>query len=185
MQIKNSTERYGAIARLLHWSVSLLVIGLLAVGLIMTEMEFSPDTLKLYGLHKSFGIIVLTLMTLRLIWRLMNTRPELPKTIEEWQARAAKATHWLFYALLFAMPLTGWLMSSAAGFPVSVFGLPALPDLVAPNKELGEIFEEAHELIGYSLIGLIVLHISAALMHHFYYKDGVLATMLPLRKKPK
>lgn len=179
MALKNSSERYGIVAILFHWLMALMVIGLLGVGLYMTSAEKTPSVFKLYGLHKSMGAILLVLVCLRLLWRQLNTQPSLPETLPKFQRLAAHMAHYGLYFFMFAMPLSGWLMSSAAGFPVSVFGLFTLPNLVAPDNALRMFFGEAHELMAWALMALIVAHAGAALQHHFLLKDTVLRRMLP------
>ena len=115
---------------------------------------------------------------LRLLWRIENTHPDLPYTMRAIEMRFAYFGHVLLYALMFAMPLSGWLMSSAAGFPVSVFGWFMLPDKVSPDKELRHTFTIIHEYLAWCLMGMITLHTLAALLHHFYYKDNVLRRMI-------
>lgn len=182
MQIKNNKYQYGAPAKFLHWLIFLMVASMLAIGLYMAGLEVSPQKIRLYGLHKSFGVMVLVLVLLRLMWKLANTNPILPDTLNDLQKLAARAAHWLLYALLIAMPITGWLMSSYAGFPVSVFGLFTLPDLVQVNDEMRKLFADIHEYLAYALMALIALHALAALLHHFYFKDNVLRSMLPFVK---
>lgn len=180
MKLRNTDSEYGSIAKSLHWLVALLVIGLLAAGFVMTSMPLSPDRLKLYGLHKSFGITVLALVVVRLAWRMANPVPALPSHMEKAEKFAAHGAHYALYALLLLMPMTGWLMSSAAGFPVSVFGLFRMPDLIGANKEAREILGEVHEIGAWILIVLVSLHVLAALFHHFHHKDDVLRRMLPI-----
>ncbi len=177
--LKNTSERYGLVATLLHWLMGLAIIGMLAVGLYMTGLELSPDKLKLYGLHKAIGITLLSAFILRVLWRLVNVIPSLPDAIPAWERWAAHASHFLLYTLMLAMPMTGWLMSSYAGFPVSVFGLFTMPDLVAADKEMAEVMKEVHEWLAYGLIALITVHAGAALKHHFIDKDMILRRMLP------
>lgn len=177
--LKNTETTYGSVAKFFHWLIFLLVAGLLAAGFIMTGMENSPDKFKIYGLHKSFGIAVLALMALRFGWKLVNVSPALPPHMRAIEKLAARAAHWLLYALLIAMPFSGWMMSSAAGFPVSVFGLFTLPDLVAPDKTLAGNLKELHELLAFAILCVVMLHALAALLHHFYHKDDVLRRMLP------
>ena len=176
---RNTSNRYGCLSIGLHWVIALLVIGLLTLGLYMTSQKMSPDIMRLYGLHKSFGITVLALVALRLSWRVYNHAPDLPVTMNRLERVLAKSTHWLFYVLLLGMPLSGWAMSSAGSHPVSFFGWFTLPGLLAPNKPLGHQFGEAHEIIGWTLIVLISLHVLAALYHHFIKKDDILRRMLP------
>jgi cytochrome b561 len=149
----------------------------------MTDMENTPDKFKVYGLHKSFGISVLTLVIIRLMWKAVNTAPLLPDTLRRFEKLLAHIGHAILYALLFAMPLSGWALSSASGFPVSVFGQFTLPDFVAPDNDAKHTYAEIHELLAYTLIVMIVLHVLAALLHHYYYKDNVLRRMLPFTKE--
>lgn len=179
MCLKNTLQTYGVVAKAFHWLMAILIVTMLAVGLIMADMENSPDRFKLIGLHKEFGIVVLFLAALRLGWKVLDVSPLLPESIGKMALLGAKSVHAALYALMFAMPITGWLMSSAAGFPVSMFGLFTMPNLVEPNKELRHDMSELHEVFAWILIGLIALHIMAALLHHFYYKDNILKRMLP------
>ena len=179
MCFKNTLQTYGVVAKIFHWLMAVLIVALLAVGLIMEDMENSPDKFKLIGLHKEFGIVVLTLAALRLGWKVLDVSPLLPESIGKMAQLGAKLLHLSLYALMFAMPITGWLMSSAAGFPVAMFGLFTMPNLVEPDKEFRHDMGELHETLAWVLIALIVLHLLAALLHHFYYKDNVLTRMLP------
>jgi cytochrome b561 len=179
MTINNTQTRYGSVTKSLHWLTALLVIGLLAVGLYMADLPNSPDKLKIYGLHKSFGITVLSLTFCRILWHIISKKPGPVETLKPWEKHLSKALHAFLYIFLVAMPLTGWLRSSAGNFPVSFFGLFALPNLVAPDKEMTEIFKELHETIGTLIMITVGLHIAAALKHHFIDKDTVLKRMLP------
>jgi cytochrome b561 len=169
----------------LHWLLALVILGLFAVGLYMADLPFSPLRLKLYNWHKWAGITLLALTVLRLLWRLTHRPPALPPVIEQampsWQLRAYHATHHLMYALFFAVPLIGWAYSSAAGFPIVLFGQLPLPDFVAPSKELAALIKPLHELSAFGLIGLAGMHIAAALKHHWIDRDGLLNRMLPGR----
>jgi len=185
MRLRNTKYSYGSVAKTFHWLIFLLIAGMLAAGFIMTGMAMSPDKFKIYGLHKSFGITVLSLAALRLLWKAMNAAPELPLSLPAWEKFAAHAGHAALYALMFAMPLSGWAMSSASGLPVSVFGWFTLPDLVAPDNQLKHIFREVHGWLAWALIGMVSLHVFAALLHHFYYKNNVLRRMLPFIKEDK
>lgn len=177
--IKNNERSYGAIAKLFHWVMAIMVIGMLAFGLYMTSLSISLAKLKYYGWHKETGILVLLLVTVRLLWRISNTIPTLPNHLAEWQKLAAHGAHYALYFLMIAMPLTGWLMSSAAGLPVSFFGLFTLPDIIGPNETTRQFLATTHEYLAYLLIFMIIAHASAALQHHFYYKDDILRRMLP------
>ncbi len=154
-----------------------------AIGVYMSDLPFSPLRLKLYNYHKWAGITFLILSVLRLVWRLVNKPPALPKAIEQampnWQTKVYHATHYALYALFFAVPLIGWAYSSAAGFPIVLFGVLPLPDFVAVDKEFAKQIKELHEISAFALMGLALLHIGAALKHHFIDKDGLVSRMLP------
>lgn len=179
MQILNRADRYGLVAIVFHWVIAVLILGMLALGLYMSDLAISPAKLKFYGWHKEYGILILMLAVLRILWRMLNCIPALPDSLAFFQKIAARFAHYAFYFFLFAMPLTGWMMSSAAGVPVSFFGLFVLPDLVSANKGLSQLLANIHGWMAYALMALIVLHVVAALQHHFYYKDDVLKRMLP------
>lgn len=181
MQIKNTPESYGAATKTLHWATALVVIGLLAVGLYMGEAE-AALRFKLVPLHKSFGMTVLALVLLRILWHFYSFRPSLVAGKKKLDAFAARAMHYFFYAALIGMPLSGWFMSSAAGRPVRVFGLFTLPDFVKQDQGLRETFGTIHTFLGYTLIIGIVLHVAAALKHHFIDHDATLRRMLPFVK---
>ncbi len=178
---RNTTTRYGVVAQGFHWVVGLCVIGLLIVGLLMTKMEPGPDMFKIYALHKSVGITVLTLAVLRLIWKLSNPKPHSLPTHQKWERFLAHLTHIFLYFAIIGMPLSGWIMSSAKGFPVNLFGIEGLtlPDLVSPSKEIGKLANQFHELTAYALIAAIGLHFAGAMKHHFIDKDGTLRRMIP------
>jgi len=176
MRIKNTEDRYGMTAITLHWVMAILLIALLGLGLYMTGLPISLEKLKLYGWHKEYGILALMLVFLRIAWRLINFTPRLNLSLLE--KIAARTVHWAFYVFMFAMPITGWLITSAAGLPVSFFGLFVLPDLISPHPDLIKLFGEIHKWLGYGLIVTIILHTSAALKHHFINKDDILRRML-------
>lgn len=176
MQIKNSKDHFGIIAIILHWVMAILLIGLLALGLYMVNLPISFEKLKLYGWHKEYGILAFVLVLIRIIWRFANTTPQLSLPLLE--KIAARTVHWAFYGFMFAMPITGWLITSAAGLPASFFGLFVLPNLIDPNPDLIKTFEAIHKWVGYGLIATIILHTFAALKHHFINKDDILRRML-------
>lgn len=177
MQLKNSTTSFGIVAILFHWIIAILIIGMLALGLYMVSLPFSLEKLKLYGWHKEYGFLVLFLAIFRLVWRLSNIEPVLALPLLE--KIAARSMHWAFYGFMFAMPVSGWLITSAAGLPASFFGLFTLPNLVAPDEHQRILFEWIHQWLGYALIAAICLHTAAALKHHFINKDDILRRMLP------
>ena len=179
------SSRYTLPAIALHWVLALGWIGLLIFGWYMTELPFSPTKLKYYNWHKWAGMTLLALSLLRLLWRLSHRAPGLPArmaaAMPHWQHTAYHGVHHLMYALFFAVPLLGWAYSSAAGFPVVWFGVWPLPDFVPASPALAEMLKPLHMLAAYSLAGLIVLHIAAALKHQWIDRDGLLARMLPGR----
>lgn len=179
MQWRNTSENYGVVAKSFHWVIALLVIGLLGVGLYMESLDPSPLMFKLSFWHKSFGIAVLALVVLRVLWRVTNTHPHSLPTHAGWEKVLAKVTHGLLYLALFAMPLSGWIMSSAKGFSVNVFGWFTLPDLVGESDQIASIARSIHGYAGYTLIVLIGLHFAGAIKHHVIDKDSTLRRMLP------
>jgi cytochrome b561 len=178
MQIKNTPQNYGLVAKFFHWLMALLIIGIVSVGLYMTDLPIGTLKLKLYGLHKEFGLLVLMLVMLRIVWRIGNIAPLLPASMPGWQKLAANSVHWAFYGFMFAMPLSGWAMSSAAGFPPSFFGLFVLPGLIAPDQEKMVLLKTIHQYLAYGLIAAFCAHVAAALQHHFIDKDNTLRKML-------
>lgn len=166
----------------LHWIVAILILGNLALGLYMVDLPLSPAKLNYYAWHKWAGVTIFLLAALRLLWRLGHPAPALPAAMPAWQRRAAAASHHLFYLLFFLAPLSGWLFSSAAGFPTVYFGVLPLPDLVAKSKELADVLKVIHRVANYALAALVVLHAAAAIKHHLVDRDGVLARMLPILK---
>jgi len=179
-----STQSYRAVAKWLHWLIALLVLGMLGVGLYMTDMRLSPQKIQLYMTHKSVGLTVLALMLLRLVYRLKNPPPPLPASVAGWQKTASHASHAFLYLLLFAMPISGWLMNGASGFPMKYFGLVRVPDLLARNQESLALFKTVHFYIAWTLIAVITVHVLAALKHHFIDRDSVLRRMLPGSSNP-
>lgn len=182
MSILNTREKYGFVSKLFHWLIGLMIIGMLAVGLWMVGLPLGPLKLEIYGYHKSTGMILLVLILLRFLWRMVNIAPPLPPHVRFHERLLAHSTHFLLYLLMFIMPISGWLMSSAAGFPVVIFGMIQVPDLIAPNKELLAILKLIHEFGAYAFILLIGLHSFGALYHHYFYKDTILKRMLPWGK---
>ncbi|MBC8750434.1 MULTISPECIES: cytochrome b [Paraburkholderia] len=182
MPIENTEERFGAVAILFHWSMAVLIIGLLALGLYMVRLPdagFDTRKIVLILYHKEIGFAVLVLLPARLAWRLTQILPQLVADLPQWQKIAARFVHLCFYAMMFALPVTGWLMSSAAGIPVSFFGLFMLPGFLPRDDYLFQRLIDIHKWLAYVLILLIFVHVGAALMHHFVRKDDTLRRMLP------
>ncbi|SDC15547.1 cytochrome b561 [Variovorax sp. CF079] len=180
--IENTEDRYGAVAILLHWLMAFLVIGLLALGIYMVtlpDVGFNTKKITLILYHKELGLLVLVLLAVRLGWRLTNVLPQLVAHLPDWQKIAARFVHLSFYALMFVLPMTGWLMSSAAGIPVSFFGFFTLPDFLPRDDHLFQRLIDVHKWLAYVLVLVIFVHVGAALRHHFVFKDDTLRKMLP------
>jgi cytochrome b561 len=178
-----ASTRYSPAAIALHWLVAALILFNLGYGLYTVNLPFSPQKLKLFSYHKWIGVTVFVLAAARLLWRLGHAPPQLPPGMVPWEARAASATHVLLYVLFFAAPLTGWLFSSAAGFQTVYLGVLPIPDLLAKNKGVADSFKLMHHWINYTMAAVVILHIGAALKHHFVDRDDVLARMLPFLRK--
>jgi cytochrome b561 len=182
MNLRNTAATWGSVQKSFHWVIALLVIGMICLGLYMTSLKISPTVFRLFALHKSFGIVALTLITLRLLWTLASIRPDALPGHRPWEKFLAHLVHGFLYAAVIFMPLSGWVMSSAKNFHVSVFGWFTLPDLVAPDKALAHRAGEFHETLAWCLIAAIALHVAGALKHHVIDRDSTLRRMLPFTK---
>ena len=181
MPARNSPLRYGSVAQSLHWLIVALLIVQVTLGEVADGLPNGLDKLAVLARHKSFGITILALAIARLCWRLFDPPPP-PPPMPRWQLLVARLNHWALYALLFLLPLSGWLMSSASNYPVSWFGLVQLPDLVSPDPDAKARFRELHHTLIDVLLVLVALHVAAALKHQFVNRDGLLWRMLPGRK---
>jgi cytochrome b561 len=183
MAIQNTSRRWGGVSQLLHWTIVVLIIVQVTLAYLADDLPNGMRKLTLLARHKSFGITILALVILRLVWRRLNDTPALPDTLKPYERFLARFTHGALYVLLFAMPLSGWMMSSARGFPVSWFGFIQLPDLVPKSKPLYDAFLITHETLAWTLGAVVTLHVAAALKHHFVLKDDTLRRMLPFPGK--
>ena len=181
MQWRNSTSSYGAVAKFLHWGIVILIIVQYFLAETADELPDGPGKLDMITRHKSLGMLLLLLALARIGWKLANRGLPPPVPMPNAQRIAAAAGHGLLYLLLLAQPISGWMMSSAAGYPVSLFGLIDFPALVGENHDLHESLEEVHEALFNALAVVAVLHAFAALYHHFFRKDNTLRRMLPFR----
>ena len=176
-----ANKRYNALSIILHWVLGAALVAIFLFGTYMADLPFSPQRLKLFNWHKWAGISILVLSALRMLWRLTHPAPALPAKIElampVWQLKAHQLTHVALYALFFVVPLIGWAYTSAAGFPVVLFGQFPLPDLLSADKALATLIKPWHQISAFALAGLVVLHIAAALKHHFIDRDGLLQRM--------
>jgi cytochrome b561 len=174
--LKNTETSYGSAARGFHWLIFLLFIASLVYVNIAGGMEDGPEKGQIIGIHKSIGVSIFILVVFRLGWRLGNPRPADLGT-NELQNKLAHAVHWLFYIILLVQPIAGILMSQYFGYPVSWFGIFELPMMVAENKETAELFHELHEIIAIVLLLAVLIHLAAALKHHFVDKNRTLVRM--------
>jgi cytochrome b561 len=180
----NSPKRYGAVATTLHWLIAAAIIFQLMLGLWMTSLlDTDPLKFSRYQLHKSIGLTILVLSVARLLWRLINVVPPLPQHMPMWERWAAHASHFLLYTLMIMLPLSGWARVSTdpIGIPTLWFGafeVPPMPGLT-PDEAITDALHETHELFGYAMIALLLVHVGAALKHHFWDRDTVFRRILP------
>jgi len=185
MPNRSSPTRYTAVAQLFHWIIAALIVTQFALAWTAADLPLGMHKLAVLARHKSVGMTVLMLAILRLLWRFKNPPPELPAGMTPLERALAHATHVAFYVLLFAMPLTGWMMSSAKNYSVSWFGLFTWPNFIAQSDAAFDFLRSTHDYLGYALFVIAVLHVLAALKHHFWNKDDVFLRMLPLTKSSK
>jgi len=176
-QLRNTSNSYGAVAKFLHWLIFVLVFVMIVGGFFMDDV---PSDYKgmIFNLHKLTGLTILSLMVLRLLWALVNQKPSLPVSMPGWQRSAARITHVFLYLLVIAMPLVGWVGSSAGGKGPHI-GDFILQLPVPQNKPLKSLMFDMHGLIAYLIIAFVSIHVLAALYHHYIKQDNVLRRMLP------
>mgnify|MGYP001548210161 CR=1 FL=1 len=185
--MSTQSAQYTRVAIALHWIIAVLMIAQLIGGEIMGQLQPITFRFEVYQLHKSFGIIVLLLSFARLGWRLRHTPPPLPANMEPWERHVAKLTHILFYVLIIGIPMAGWLMVSASprNIDTMIFKIIPWPHVpgIPQSETLESLFKDIHDYMAIAAVILIVLHVGAALKHHFVKKDDVLTRMLPVLKK--
>ncbi|XLZ69180.1 cytochrome b [Massilia sp. SR12] len=173
-------DRYTKPAILLHWLIALLIIAAFLLGVVMTDIPgLTPTKLKYYSWHKWLGISVLALAAIRLLWRLNQRPPALPVSMTQSQKKAAEAGHWFLYILMFAVPISGYLYTTAAGVPVVYLGLFQIPSLFEASPALKAALKPVHYWLNMLLAAVVIGHVLAALKHQFIDKDGLLKRMLP------
>lgn len=182
MSWKNTAQRWGGVSQGLHWLLAALILLQGILGLVMVGMVNSPDKIRLYALHKSIGLTIFALAVLRLGWRLYAGTPAPVPGLSRWQRSGARLSHCTLYALLFAIPLSGWLFNSAAGFPLQWFALFNLPPITAVDPGMREIAGAVHAWLFWVLVAVTLVHVAAALHHHLFLGDATLARMLPGRR---
>lgn len=179
MQWRNTSHSYGPIAKFLHWAIVVLIIAQYVVIEAAEELPRGLEKLELVSRHKSVGMLVLLLAVARILWKLANRGQPGLVAMPRPQRIAAAAGHGALYLLILAQPITGWMMSSAANYPVTFFGWFQFPALLAPSEAAHEALEETHEVLFTVLVVVAVIHALAALYHHFWVKDDTLRRMVP------
>ncbi len=178
MRWGNSANRWGRMSRILHWSMAVGVIFMFVVGITMINMRLSPMKLEMFIIHKSTGILLLALITIRVIWRLLNPAPRPSGHLSRGQRKLVFIGQMLMYALLFAIPISGWVINSAANFPLKWYGLFEIPPITDPSIVIEDYAKTAHFVFICMLGTLIVMHITAALHHHWIKRNDILKRML-------
>ena len=182
MGLRNTTQSYGSVMKFLHWLVATCIVIMLLIGFFYTSFGSQTTQITLIKFHKSLGLIILVLVILQLGWRLVNPCPQLPDSVPSWQQKCAYWAHILIYILIICMPISGWIMSVAAGYTPSLFCLFDAHLPIPNNHTLASVTHRIHVILPFAIIGLIILHTLAALKHHYIDKDDVLKKMLPTRK---
>ena len=173
-------QRYTKTAMLLHWLMAILIIAAFFLGLTMVDIKgFSPTKLRYYSWHKWLGMTVLALAVLRALWRLRHAPPPAPAGMPRWQHQASELMHYALYALIFAVPLSGYLYTTAANVPVVYLGLLPIPPLFEGTPELKAVLKPIHYWLTMGMAAAVVVHAGAALKHHFIDRDDILKRMLP------
>ncbi len=179
MTLRNSDHSWGGIAKVLHWLIAAMILGMFVLGWIAVNYPMSPTKIKLFTWHKSFGITILMLALLRMAWRFLDPPPASSAHAPVWERQLARTSHALLYLAMIAMPVSGWIINSAANFPLKLFGLIRLPDIVPADKTLQTQAEFVHLSLFWILVALLILHVGAALWHHIVRRDDILTRMLP------
>ena len=180
MQLGNDGQKFGIVAKLFHWGTALLVFALLPIGWYMHDLPRGLEKFRYVELHKSLGLLLLLFMIGRSLWRAYNPPPPLPADLPGWEVMAAKLTHWALYGALFGQVFIGMGLVWTANSPLTFFGWIPVPSPFSPDHDLHELGEELHELFAFAIVGLLVMHIGAALRHHFILKNDILRRMLPV-----
>lgn len=177
----SALERYSSTAIVLHWAIAALILANFPLGFFNEAIESASGASPMW-LHKSIGLTVLALSIARVAWRATHRPPALPETMIGWRASASTAVHRTFYVLILAVPLSGWLRTSAGTYPLTWFGLLDIPKFPIERDSLEAVLaESAHDVLAWTMLGLVALHSMAALHHHFVLRDEVLRRMLPRR----
>ncbi len=178
-----SLPRYTGVAITLHWLIAAAILCTFLLAQYMTGLQLSPVKLRLYSYHKWIGVTIFLLVLIRLAWRVSHRPPPPPVSMPAWQHSAARIAHFFLYAMTLAIPVSGWLMSSASGFQVMYLSVIPIPDLIAKNKDTAEQLKQLHESLNWLMVLVVALHVAAALKHHLVDRDDVLWRMLPFIKQ--
>ena len=173
------SQTYTATAKWFHWLITFLVGLELLIAFMMTRLRWVASPSMLINIHMSFGVVIITIMFLRLLWRITHRAPQLPKETPVWQMVSAYAVHYLLYALLFLIPIAGWVWANALGLQVTLFGLITLPTLLPTGSLYIQLAAHSHVYLVGLLLVLIAIHMLASLYHWYIKKDDVLEGMLP------
>jgi len=177
--LKNSPEKYGTISKILHWGIALLVLALIALGWYMTSLDYyHPWRHRTLSLHKSVGVLVFILFMIKILWLIKNPTPKISDKLKKWERIAAWIVHKFLFAIICILPITGYIMSTSSGSSISFFGMFEIAPLFTAGENARDISENIHEIIAYSTLAVAILHIAAALKHHFIDKDDTLKKML-------
>lgn len=175
-------RRWSSVAKALHWSMALLILVMFVLGWLAVTYPLSPTKLKLFMWHKSIGVTLFALVLLRLLWRYYNPSPDFPEDLSRWERIGARCSHILLYGLMILTPLSGYVINSTANFPLRLFGWIKLPNVLPPNETWQQVAERVHLTLFWLFAFVLLLHIAAALRHHFK-GDDVLVRMLPGRPR--
>lgn len=174
--IVNSREKYGHLAKILHWLMAIVFVAMFFIAYVMTNIDKSHFRDSLYDFHKATGILLFMLAIVRLTWRALNVSPALPSAMRVWQQQAAKWNVIFLYAVMIIMPISGFLTSTLGGHPITFYGLITLAPL-SHNAVASQFYSDVHEIVSYVFIGLFSLHVLGSLYHHYCLKDGLLKKM--------
>lgn len=185
MRWRNSFTNWGAVAKVFHWLIALAIFGNIGLGLWADGLDLSPTKVEAFYWHKTIGLSVLWVAVLRIVWRAANPPPHLPPQIAGWERALAHASHFLLYIVMIAMPLSGWVIHSTSNFPLDLYGLVPVPDIIpadADEEAIGDIAKAVHYWLFVAICVLVSVHVLGALKHHFVNGDQVLRRMLPFSR---
>lgn len=181
--LRNTEHAWGSVAKFLHWLLAVLLIAQLGLGWIAEDMRLSPQKLDLFVWHKSLGITILAMVLLRIAWRLLDPPPEPVTRPEHWETRLARLGHGLLYVLMLLVPLTGWWISDTSRIPFRLYWQLPVPDLMPADKASSELAAGVHGVLTTLMLLVVLIHVAAALRHHFRLHDATLSRMLPALRR--